>query len=134
MIAAWTQALMVVLPCGYLVLALFYGMAFAGEDEPSFARHRTPALRLLSLLHLGLFVLHGAAAGGFPALGPWLSLSSVAFAVIVLFVIVTFRFPQPTVGALVMSVAGCLQLVASMFGPMPARYALFEGIFWMISA
>ncbi len=118
MIDSAIQALMVLLPCGYLVVALLYGMAFAGVTEPPFSAIRTPLLRALSLAHLGLFALHGAALGGFPAMDAWLSLSAVAFAVVAQFVLVTLRLPQPTVGALVLAVAGMLQLVASMFGPM----------------
>lgn len=112
------QGLAVLLPSGYLVVALMYAMAFAGDAEPRFGRLRTPFLRLLSLLHLLLFVRHGYAVGGFPAFDGWLSLSAVAFATVALFVSVTWRDPQPTVGALVLLVAGVLQMVASMFGPM----------------
>lgn len=112
------QALNVALPCGYLVAAMLYSMAFAGEAQPRFGRYRTPLLRALSLLHLTLFAVHGAAAGGFPHFDSWLSLSAVAFATVVLFVLVTWSSRQPTVGALVLLVAGALQMIASMFGSM----------------
>lgn len=115
---ALTQALTVLLPCGYLVVSLLYAMAFAGDNEPPFAKWRGPTLLLIMLAHLGLFIALGVEADGFPALGPWLSLSSVAFAVVVLFALVTIRFKQPTVGALVLATVGLLQLIASMFGPM----------------
>lgn len=114
------QALTVLLPAGYLVVAMLYGMAFAGEAEPRFSRVRTPLLRLLSLLHLFLFVVHGQAIGGAPRFAMWLSVSAVAYATVLLFAVVTWTRPQPTVGALVLLVAGFLQALASMFGPMAA--------------
>ncbi|MEM6673100.1 MAG: cytochrome c biogenesis protein CcsA [Planctomycetota bacterium] len=112
------QALTVFLPCGYLVVAMLYSMAFAGEAQPRIARVRTPMLRLLSLLHLGLFALHGGSVAGFPRFDGWLVLSAVAFATVALFVLTTWHRRQPTVGALVLFVAGLLQMAASMFGPM----------------
>ena len=112
------QGLMVLLPSGYLVVALMYAMVFAGDSEPRFGRLRTPFLRVLSVLHLALFARHGLAVRGFPAFDAWLSVSAVAFATVVLFACVTWARPQPTVGALVLLVAGILQMVASMFGSM----------------
>lgn len=112
------QALTVLLPSGYLVVALLYAMAFGGDAAPGFSRLRTPMLRVLSALHVGLFILHGRAVGGFPNFDAWLSVSAVALAVVVLFVVVTLRRGQPTVGALVLLVAGLLQMLASMFGAM----------------
>lgn len=112
------QALTVFLPCGYLVVAMLYAMAFAGDSQPPIARVRTPLLRLLSILHLGLFAIHGGTVGGFPRFDSWLVLSAVAFAVVALFVLITWKHRQPTVGSLVLFAAGTLQMVASMFGPM----------------
>ena len=112
------QALTVFLPCGYLVVAMLYSMAFAGDAEPSIANVRTPLLRLLSILHLGLFAIHGGSVRGFPRFDSWLVLSAIAFAVVALFVLITWRHRQPTVGALVLVAAGSLQMFASMFGPM----------------
>ena len=114
------QALSVALPCGYLFVALLYAMAFAGDAEPRLSRVRTPMLRLLSGLHLGLFAVHGGRVRGFPNFDMWLSVSAVAFATVALFVLVTWTRRQPTVGALVLLVAGALQLLASMFGPLDA--------------
>lgn len=112
------QALTVLLPCGYLVVAMLYSLAFAGEAQPSIARFRTPLLRALSIAHLGLFAVHGGTVGGFPRFDSWLVLSGVAFAVLALFVLITWRDHQPTVGAIVLFAAAMLQMVASMFGPM----------------
>ncbi|MEL6904253.1 MAG: cytochrome c biogenesis protein CcsA [Planctomycetota bacterium] len=113
------QAMMVLLPAGYLMIAMLYGMAFAGDAEPRFSRVRTTLLRLLFLLHLTLFAIHGAEVGGFPDMhNTWMAVSAVAWAVVALFVVVTWRRPQPTVGALVLLNVGVLQAVASMFGPM----------------
>ena len=118
MIDPLVQALTVLLPCGYLVVAMLYSMAFAGEAQPGFGRLRTPFLRLLLLTHLGLFAIMGKAVSGFPRFDSWLVLSGVAFAVVALFVLITWRNRQPTVGALVLFAAGTLQMFASMFGPM----------------
>lgn len=112
------QGLSVLLPSGYLVVAWMYAMAFAGEAQPRLGRLRVPFLRVLSVLHLALFARHGLAVGGFPAFDAWLSVSAVAFATVFLFAGVTWSRPQPTVGALVLLVAGLLQMIASMFGSM----------------
>lgn len=109
------QALQVALPCGYLMVSMLFAMAFAGEAEPRIARVRRPMLWALLLLHLALFAIHGAAAGGFPRFDTWMSVSAVALATVVLFTGVTFRAPQPTVGAIVLLTTGALQMVSSMF-------------------
>lgn len=112
------QAIQVALPCGYLMAAMLFAMAFAGASEPGVARIRRPLLRGLLVLHLLLFALHGHQSGGFPRFDLWMSVSSVALATALLFVGVTIRTPQPTVGAMVLLVAGALQLVSSMFARM----------------
>lgn len=117
MMANLIQALTVFLPSGYLIAALLYAMAFAGKAGPDVRRYRTPLLRTLTLLHLALLSAHGIAAGGFPVFDGWLSLSSVAFALVTLFAVVTWRHDQATVGALVLLVVAALQMLASMFGP-----------------
>ncbi|MEM8710482.1 MAG: cytochrome c biogenesis protein CcsA, partial [Planctomycetota bacterium] len=127
MMPAWTQALTVLLPCGYSVAALLYAMAFAGESGPDVRRFRTPLMRGLLLLHSGLFALHGFAADGFPTFDAWLSLSAVALALALLFVAITWRFGHASVGALVIGSVALLQLLASMFGPVAAIPATAPG-------
>lgn len=112
------QALQVALPCGYLMTAMLFAMAYAGDAEPGVARFRLPMLRGLLLLHLLLFGLHGHQSGGFPRFDLWMSVSSVAFATASLFMAVTIRAPQPAVGAIVLLGAGTLQMVSSMFARM----------------
>lgn len=112
------QALQVALPCGYLMTAMLFAMAYAGDAEPGVARFRLPMLRGLLLLHLLLFGLHGHQSGGFPRFDLWMSVSSVAFATASLFMAVTIRTPQPAVGAIVLLGAGTLQMVSSMFARM----------------
>ena len=102
---------------------LLYAMAFAGERGPRVQRVRPVVLRVLLALHLGLFALHGAAAGGFPAFDAWLSVSAVTLALVGLFVVVTRRHDQATVGALVLLVVAALQMLSGMFGPMEAIVA-----------
>lgn len=118
------QSLNVLLPCGYLFVAMLFAMAFAGGAEPRISRLRRPLLWILTVLHVGLFVVHGRAIGGFPKFDGWLNVSAVALATVVLFVLVTLRRPQPTVGAIVLLTTGVLQMIASMFGsmtPVPAE-------------
>lgn len=117
------QAITVLLPTGYFVCMLLYAMAFAGERGPRVQRVRPVVLRVLLALHLGLFALHGAAAGGFPAFDAWLSVSAVTLALVGLFVVVTRRHDQATVGALVLLVVAALQMLSGMFGPMEAIVA-----------
>ena len=49
---AFVQATTVLLPTAYLVAAVLYGMAFAGERQPTLApRLRRPVLAVALLLH-----------------------------------------------------------------------------------
>ncbi len=120
MIPILIQAITVFLPIGYLVAMLLYAMAFAGDRGPNVHRIRPILLRVLLTLHAGLFVLHGVEAGGFPRVDVWLSMSAVTLAMVGLFVVVTRRHDQATVGSLVLLVVAVLQLISSMFGPMDA--------------
>jgi ABC-type uncharacterized transport system permease subunit len=114
------QAITVFLPAGYLVAMLLYAMAFAGDRGPNVQRFRPHFLRLLLVLHISLFVLHGIGSEGFPARDAWLSVSAVTLALVGLFVAITRRHDQATVGALVLLVVATLQMVSSMFGPTAA--------------
>ncbi len=120
MIDVLIQAITVFLPAGYLVAMLLYAMAFAGDRGPNVQRIRPNVLRLLLVLHMGLFALHGVGTGGFPVFDAWLSVSAVTLALVGLFVVVTRRHDQATVGALVLLVVAALQMISSMFGPTEA--------------
>jgi ABC-type uncharacterized transport system permease subunit len=115
------QALLVLLPFGYLVAAVFYGMAFAGKNQPRIARFRTLLLIAPLAVHLALFNLYWREAGTFPIVGTWLVISAVALVTALIFVGITWRSPQPSVACIVLLVVTMLQLLASAFGPIQAE-------------
>lgn len=112
------QALVVLLPFGYLVAAIFYGMAFAGPKQPPLARLRTPFFIAPLVVHVGLFWLYWQEAGAFPIVGTWLVISAVALVTALIFAGITWRSPQPSVACIVLLVVTVLQLLASAFGPL----------------
>lgn len=115
--STWIQALLVLLPPAYLVLAILYGMAFAGERQPAMARLRKPLLVITLVAHGAVFVLN-AAATGTAVVGGMRIASATGLCVSLLFVLVTRRSQQPTVAGMLFAVVFILQLAASAFGPM----------------
>jgi ABC-type uncharacterized transport system permease subunit len=107
----------IVLPSAYFACALLNGMAFAGERAPRVARGRQLLTVATIGLHVLMFVLHALAIGTFPVQGAWLTLSSVALTVALLFDVVTLHAPQPTVGTIVLALVGVLQLGAAALVP-----------------
>lgn len=120
------QALLVALPMAYLLLALLYGMAFAGSAQPRFAHIRRPLLWATLLAHSAVFVINANMTGAPLASGPRI-LSAVALTVGLLFCLVTLRSPQPTVAAILLGVVSLLQLGASAFGPMGPEQSAQDG-------
>lgn len=121
--SATIQALLVLLPFGYLVAAVFYGMAFAGENQPPLARLRLPFFIAPLAVHVGLFWLYWEEAGAFPIVGTWLVISAVALVTALIFAGITSRSPQPSVACIVLLVVTMLQLFASAFGPLRVQVA-----------
>ena len=113
------QALLVALPPAYLAVAMMYGMAFAGERQPAFARHRRWLLLSVLLAHGAVFVLNAEATGA-PLTSGMRILSATSLTVGLLFVLLTWRSPQPTVAALLFAIVFLMQLVASAAGPIGA--------------
>lgn len=112
------QALVVLLPFGYLVAAVFYGMAFAGPKQPPLARLRTLFFIAPLVVHTVLFGLYWEEAGAFPIVGTWLVISAVALVTALIFAGITWRHPQPSVACIVLLVVTVMQLLASAFGPL----------------
>ena len=111
------QALLVVLPTAYLLSAVLFGMAFAGDRQPPWVRVRPVVFGVTLALHLLLFAAYWIAAGGFPIVTTWLVVSSIAFVTALLFACITTRGQQDTVGAVVLGLVTLLQLAASSFAP-----------------
>ena len=119
---AFVQATTVLLPTAYLVAAVLYGMAFAGERQPTLApRLRRPVLAVALLLHVAMFLARGRVAGTFPINGAWLTVSAAALAVAGLFVLVTWRVKLASVGGIVLGMVALLQAGASALGPVRAE-------------
>jgi ABC-type uncharacterized transport system permease subunit len=115
------QAATVLLPTAYLVAAVLYGMAFAGERQPALAlRLRRPMLAATLLLHGAMFLARGEVAGTFPINGAWLTVSATALATAALFVLVTWRVRLASVGGIVLGMVALLQTGASALGPVSA--------------
>ncbi|MDA1264710.1 MAG: cytochrome c biogenesis protein CcsA [Planctomycetota bacterium] len=117
----FVQAATVLLPTAYLVTAVLFGMAFAGERQPaSAARLRRIALALTLLLHGGMLVGRGMVAGTFPVSGVWVTVSATSFVVAALFALMNVRDRVASVGAVVFLTVALLQTAASAFGPVRA--------------
>lgn len=115
----WIQAALVILPPAYLTLAFLYGMSFAGDAQPDFARYRNPMLVAVLALHASVFVMNALVTGAPLANGPRI-VSAVALTVGLLFCLVTINARQPTVACLLFLLVFFLQLGASAFGPLGA--------------
>lgn len=112
------QALGVLLPMGYLVSTLLFGMAFAGERQPAIERPRGLVFVLTLALHATLFSVEGLATSAFPIVGTWRMVSATAFVTALLFGVLTLRTRQPTAGAIVMALVTGLVTCSSAFGPL----------------
>lgn len=113
------QSITVVLPLLYFAGASLYGMAYAGDRQPTWSgRTRQIVVFLAMSLHGWLFLEHAWAVGAFPVQGVALTTSAVALTTALLFRLLTMRAPQAAVESLILSCVGLLQLSASCFGPM----------------
>jgi ABC-type uncharacterized transport system permease subunit len=118
------QPLTVILPLLYLTAASLYGMAYAGDRQPTWSgRARRTTVFVAMGLHGWLFVEHARATGVFPIQGVTLTISAVALTTALLFRLLTLRTPQAAVESLVLACVGLLQLVASCFGPLSPNLA-----------
>jgi ABC-type uncharacterized transport system permease subunit len=116
-----TQPLTVLLPLLYFLAASLYGMAYAGDKQPTWSTRAQRSVLLLAMTsHLWLFWVHAMKSDVFPVQGVTLTISAVALTTAMLFRFLTIRAPQASVGSLVLGCVGCLQLIASAFGPMTA--------------
>ncbi|MFT4539871.1 MAG: ABC-type uncharacterized transport system permease subunit [Planctomycetota bacterium] len=117
------QALAVFLPCGYLWVALLYGMAFAGEHQPRIAKARGSSALILIGMHLLYFVLFGIGTNSLPLSNTWLMISSIVWTTCVLSLILSGRLHHATVGCFLFFLGGILQMLASAFGPITLEEA-----------
>ncbi len=117
----FVQASTVLLPVAYLVAAVLYGMVFAGERQPDFARRwRVVAVVATLGLHLAMLLARARVAGTFPIASAWMMVSAIAWTVAISFGLVTWRTRVPSVGGIVLAMAGLLQCGASALGPVTA--------------
>lgn len=117
----FVQAATVLLPTAYFAAATLYGMAFAGERQPSFAPVARRVVLILTLaLHLALLLARAQVAGTFPIDGAWLTVSASCWTVAVLFALITFRSRVPAIGGIVLGMVALLQTGASALGPVRA--------------
>lgn len=117
------QALTVLLPTAYLVVALLYGMAFAGDNQPRIAGARGKAAVALIALHLAYFVLHGLGSRSLPLANTWLVFSSIVLVTCAMSLVLSGHLHHPTVSCFLFALGGLLQLLASAFGPMTIEAA-----------
>ena len=111
------QALSVLLPSGYLLLAMLYLPAF----ESSLGAGRTRRFLTLGVLglHLLLFGLHWRAIGHFPVIDRWGVLSAEALTLVLLFAWIRWTVHHTGTASIVFAAAFALQLFASAFGKLP---------------
>lgn len=108
------QALTVILPVGYLTIALLYSL-----------QQRPPLRRLCIALVMGahglLFALKWSAMGHFPVVHRWSVFSAQAWLLAVLYLWIRFRVHHYGTASLVFGVVFLLQLWASCFETLPVH-------------
>lgn len=121
-----TDAIVVLLPVIYLVVAADYGVLFF-TGHPVAKRTATPALRGAVALHLGYIVLLTVRWEQFPATTVSQALSLVAFAVAVVYAIVEWHGRERSTGFWLVSMVFLFQLLSSIFRrPEPPSRELFH--------
>lgn len=118
---ATIQALTVLLPAGYLLLALLYAppMDAAIADNPRRVR-RTLAFAVVAL-HGALFAAQWSVVTTFPVHDGWSVLSTQALVVVCLYGWIRLRVKHSGTAAIVFGAAFLLQLLASAFGELPPQ-------------
>ncbi len=112
------QALSVALPVAYLLAAFLYAMDFGAPRAPRVVGLRRAALAAAAAMHVGLFVVRGEQAGGFPRLDTWAAVSAIALCTVLLFAGVSFNVAQKSIGGVVLGIVFAMQLVSSCFAPL----------------
>lgn len=112
------QALTAVLPAAYLAVTFLYLLDFLVAREGVLLRARRIGLVAVVALHAGLFAARTVAAGAFPQIGGWTSLSALALCLVSLHLWTTARVVHPGTGLIVFGVATLLQLASSALAPL----------------
>jgi ABC-type uncharacterized transport system permease subunit len=125
------QALIVILPVGYMLAAILHGMAFAGPRAPQVGRLRRFVLRATLALHLAYFVLRDAALGHFPVSDLWSTVSAVGFSTALLYAGLARFMKHPGTGGIVLGLVFLVQVLASSFTatelvPHPGGMGIFQ--------
>jgi ABC-type uncharacterized transport system permease subunit len=124
------QALSVVLPPFWMASAVLHGMAFGGERAPQVEAPRRWTFLSALGLHLAWLVARGLQVGGQPVTDTWSTISTVAFAIALLYGWVAHYTRQAGTGGVVLGLVFLLQLAASAFGTNdPAPYAGLDAFF-----
>lgn len=129
------QALAAFLPFLYLATAFACAMHFGGPGAPRVVGLRR-GLKLLSVTGgLALLLVRWRAFDGFPIFDTWSTLSAVAVALVVLYIVSAPRGAAPGVGVVVFLVATGMQVLANAFGPPHAGGPLpFSNSFYLLHA
>ncbi len=112
------QALTVFLPVTYLIAAGLSAMGWGGERAPRVQGLARSALALVVAMHIALFLARGSAAGGFPRLDLWASISAVALGGTILHALVTIRMGERGTEGFVLGLICLMQFLSSAFGPL----------------
>lgn len=116
----------ILLPIGYLLLAVGYGFLFFSA-HPVAARAVTPALRGTILVHLAYLAALATRHGQFPAATVSQALSVVALAVAIVYAFVEWRGRERSTGFWLVSLVFFFQLLSSVFArPNPPDRAIFH--------
>ncbi len=113
------QALAVILPSGYLLLALLYAPPMDERSRGGTWRRALVALVLIT--HLALFAMRWRVIGHFPVIDRWSVLSAEALVVVGLFAWIRMTVKHSGTASIVFAAAFLLQLLASAFGALPVQ-------------
>jgi ABC-type uncharacterized transport system permease subunit len=112
------QALIVLLPVGYVLAAILHGMAFGGPRAPQVGGLRRFSLRATLVLHVLYFVLRAIALDHFPVSDLWSTVSAVAFSTALLYAALARFMKHPGTGGIVLGLVFLVQVIASSFSPL----------------
>lgn len=102
-----------VLPLGYLGALLTYLGVFT--EKQTLGRVATPLTWGVVLLHAGYLMLAAAAFGHVPMANTWESLSFIAFAIALVYLILEWRLGERSTGVFVLATSLLFQTLASAF-------------------
>ena len=104
-----------VLPVGYLVSLIGYLVVFTRGPETTLARPVTAFTWLMAAIHLAYLVLSGVQYEHVPLANTWESLTFVAFALVLVYLVLEWQLRERTTGVFLLAGVLLLQILSTAF-------------------